>query len=226
MAKSRRTRRKLSDEQKIKSVKRIKGGSSVLKEANRIDVAQSVIRRWLDDERYQGDTTTKEVDAPDAPEVKVTRRGAVSDERKAKAVARIRAGASNATSEARRARTSKSEIYKWMTDARYQRAGADSEEVDVLVKHMVGPKRYSENLKRRTIERVNAGSKVVDEASKLGTSASLIYQWMKDPRYQTNGSALPTMERPAALSRRAKELVPSGYECPHCGGAIKTAEAA
>lgn len=53
-----RTRRKFSDAVKLNTVRRIDAGSSVLKEARRLEASPTIVRRWVGDSRFQspGDT--------------------------------------------------------------------------------------------------------------------------------------------------------------------------
>jgi transposase-like protein len=53
-----RTRRKFTDAVKINAVRRVTAGSTVAKEAERLGVVGTVVRRWVIDPRYQspGDT--------------------------------------------------------------------------------------------------------------------------------------------------------------------------
>ena len=50
---AKRTRRKFSDAEKINVVRRIDAGSSVNKEAARLQASPTIVRRWVGDPRFQ-----------------------------------------------------------------------------------------------------------------------------------------------------------------------------
>lgn len=85
-------------------------------------------------------------------------------------------------------------------------------------------RRFTDAVKVNTVRRIKNGSSVPKEAERVGCSTSMVYAWVKDERYASPGDAnvLPTKSAPPKKTK-AKAIVATAFECPHCGGALEVA---
>ncbi|KKL50128.1 hypothetical protein LCGC14_2308630 [marine sediment metagenome] len=83
------------------------------------------------------------------------------------------------------------------------------------------------HVKRKAVADWRAGRRTAEEIGKtLGRSKATVGYWAKNnfPEVERSESGLPT-KKPGmrkVQAARAKSLVATAFECPHCGGRVKT----
>lgn len=83
---------------------------------------------------------------------------------------------------------------------------------------------YSDRRKAQLVAQALKTS-AVEVAEKHGISSGTLSRWVRDPRYggvnrlTQSVDQLPTVRRQA---RKARALVATHWDCPHCGGPITT----